>query len=136
MSNFSSLHEAGAAPGAIAGEKGADKELLAFADFGLGGTDSKNPAAPILPSSNGVPAYSGDGVAEAKVSVTASEGPGGASPPVSGDPTDSSRKGSVADPQAVPESTLASGPDRWMVWTGLVLLGVVVFTVFRSRGKA
>ena len=136
LANFSSLHEAGAAPGAIAGEKGADKELLAFADFGLGGTDSKNPAAPILPSSNGVPAYSGDGVAEAKVSVTASEGPGGASPPVSGDPTDSSRKGSVADPQAVPESTLASGPDRWMVWTGLVLLGVVVFTVFRSRGKA
>ena len=136
LENFSSLHEAGAAPGAIAGEKGADKELLAFADFGLGGTDSKNPAAPILPSSNGVPAYSGDGVAEAKVSVTASEGPGGASPPVSGDPTDSSRKGSVADPQAVPESTLASGPDRWMVWTGLVLLGVVVFTVFRSRGKA
>ncbi|MBT3570012.1 MAG: hypothetical protein HN494_14265 [Opitutae bacterium] len=136
LENFSSLHEAGAAPGAIAGEKGADKELLAFADFGLGGTDSKNPAAPILPSSNGVPAYSGDGVAEAKVSVTASEGPGGASPPVSGDPTDSSRKGSVADPQAVPDSTLASGPDRWMVWTGLVLLGVVVFTVFRSRGKA
>ena len=136
LENFSSLHEAGAAPGAIAGEKGADKELLAFADFGLGGTDSKNPAAPILPSSNGVPAYSGDGVAEAKVSVTASEGPGGASPPVSGDPTDSSRKGSVADPQAVPESTLASGPDRWMVWTGLVLLGVVVHTAFRSRGKA
>ena len=136
LENFSSLHEAGAAPGAIAGEKGADKELLAFADFGLGGTDSKNPAAPILPSSNGVPAYSGDGVAEAKVSVTASEGPGGASPPVSGDPTDSSRKGSAADPQAVPDSTLASGPDRWMVWTGLVLLGVVVLTVFRSRGKA
>ena len=136
LENFSSLHEAGAAPGAIAGEKGADKELLAFADFGLGGTDSKNPAAPILSSSNGVPAYSGDGVAEAKVSVPASEGPGGASPPVSGDPTDSSRKGSVADPQAVPDSTLASGPDRWMVWTGIVLLGVVVLTVFRSRGKA
>ena len=136
LENFSSLHEAGAAPGAIAGEKGADKELLAFADFGLGGTDSKSPAAPILSSSNGVPAYSGDGVAEAKVSVTASEGPGGASPPVSGDPTDSSQKGAAADPQAVPDSTLASGPDRWMVWTGLVLLGVAVFTVFRSRGKA
>ena len=136
LENFSSLHEAGAAPGAIAGEKGADKELLAFADFGLGGTDSKSPAAPILSSSNGVPAYSGDGVAEAKVSVTASEGPGGASPPVSGDPTDSSQKGAAADPQAVPDSTLASGPDRWMVWTGLVLLGVAVFTVFRPRGKA
>jgi len=128
LENFSSLHEAGAAPGAIAGEKGADKELLAFADFGLGGTDSKSPAAPILSSSNGV--------AEAKVSVTASEGSGGASPPVSGDPTDSSQKGAAADPQAVPDSTLASGPDRWMVWTGLVLLGVAVFTVFRSRGKA
>jgi len=136
LENFSSLHEAGAAPGAIAGEKGADKELLAFADFGLGGTDSKSPAAPILSSSNGVSAYSDDGVAEAKVSVTASEGPGGASPPVSGDPTDSSQKGAAADPQAVPDSTLASGPDRWMVWTGLVLLGVAVFTVFRPRGKA
>ena len=136
LENFSFLHGAGAAPGAIAGEKGADKELLAFADFGLGGTDSKSPAAPILSSSNGVPAYSGDGVAEAKVSVTASEGRGESSPSVSGDPTDSSQKGSAADPQAVTDSTLASGPDRWMVWTGLVLLGVAVFTVFRSRGKA
>jgi len=35
---FPSVHdEAGAAPGAVAGEKGAKKDLLAFADFGLGG---------------------------------------------------------------------------------------------------
>lgn len=35
---FPSVHdEAGAAPGAVAGEKGAKKHLLAFADFGLGG---------------------------------------------------------------------------------------------------
>jgi Mg-chelatase subunit ChlD len=35
---FPSVHdEAGAAPGAVAGEKGAKKNFLAFADFGLGG---------------------------------------------------------------------------------------------------
>jgi Mg-chelatase subunit ChlD len=35
---FPSVHdELGAAPGAVAGEKGAKKNLLAFADFGLGG---------------------------------------------------------------------------------------------------
>ena len=136
LAGFSSLHDSVSVPGAIAGEKGGEKELLAFADFGLVGTDRKSPVAPILSSSTGVLADSGGGIAESQVSVKVSEGSGGVSPTVSGDPADSSRKSSAADSQAVPESTLASGPDRWMIWTGLVLLGVVALAAFVSRGKA
>ena len=137
LPNFSSLHEAGAAPGAIAGEKGADKELLAFADFGLGGTGSKNPNYAFLSAQNEPLANSGDGVGEATVSVIAPV-TGVDSPPASEGPAGPSKKDSlpVAAPQAAPGSTLASGPDRWMIWTGLVLLGLLALTAFRSRGKA
>ncbi|MDE0576818.1 MAG: hypothetical protein OSB39_07730, partial [Opitutales bacterium] len=137
LPNFSSLHEAGAAPGAIAGEKGAGKELLAFADFGLGGTGSKNPNSAFLSAQNEPLANSGDGVGEATVSVIAPV-TGVDSPPASEGPAGPSKKDSlpVAAPQAAPDSTLASGPDRWMIWTGLVLLGLLALTAFRSRGKA
>ena len=78
LPNFSSLHEAGAAPGAIAGEKGADKELLAFADFGLGGTQTKDSGDQVTPSPNKPKplAHSGKEIDEARVVVIASASPG------------------------------------------------------------
>jgi hypothetical protein len=140
LPNFSSLHEAGAAPGAIAGEKGAGKELLAFADFGLGGTEPKDSGDQVTPSPNKPKplANSGREIDEARVVVIASASPGVDPPPVSEVPAGLPDKDSlpVAAPQAAPDSTLASGPDRWMVWTGLVLLGLLVLAAFRSRGKA
>ena len=140
LPNFSSLHEAGAAPGAIAGEKGADKELLAFADFGLGGTQTKDSGDQVTPSQNKPKplANSGKEIDEARVVVIASASPGVDPPPVSEAPAGLPDKDSLqdADTEAAPDSTLASGPDRWMIWTGLVLLGLLALAAFRSRGKA
>jgi hypothetical protein len=140
LPNFSSLHEAGAAPGAIAGEKGADKQLLAFADFGLGGTEPKDSDGQVTPSQNKPKplANSGKEIDEARVAAIAPSSPGVDPPSASEDPAGVLNKDSLsdADTEIVPDSTLASGPDRWMVWTGIVLLGVVVLAAFRSRGKA
>ena len=83
-------------------------------------------------------ANSGKEIDEARVVVIASASPGVDPPPASEGPAGPSKKDSlpVAAPQAAPDSTLASGPDRWMIWTGLVLLGLLALTAFRSHGKA